>query len=359
MFRRIKKSTFLLVLLLMITGFAEAQTRVSSPFSRYGIGDMYSNNNARSLALGGISQGLRVPTSINYSNPASYIIFDSASFNNEAGLISNSITLKTASQSQSYTYSNLGYLTFGFPVTRWWGASFGLVPYSNVGYNIKAPEVLDSIGYVDYIYEGSGGFNKAYFGNSFKVAKGLSVGFNASFLFGSSDKIRTLDFHTDSSDFFDLEVRNSVIINGMDYEFGLQYELEFGKSNFLVLGATYHNATEVKGKNDYLVRRFAGSVETNVIDTLINITQESGKILIPQSFAGGFSLGSKDQNFQWMLGADVKWQKWSDFELFGVKDSLKDDLQISFGGEIVPTPSSNSYFKRMHYRIGGRYHQLI
>ena len=104
-----------------------AQTRISSPYSRYGIGDLQNDKYQRNLAIGGISFGYRNSNSINYTNPASYTAFDTTSFVFETGINSRFIQISSSSVSQKSNYTSLGYIVLGFPVTKWWGASVGLL----------------------------------------------------------------------------------------------------------------------------------------------------------------------------------------------------------------------------------------
>src|SRR4030095_1261298 len=49
------------------------QTGSTSPYSRYGIGDVYSDAFTHQTGMGGLGAGLSTPFNVNYINPASYI----------------------------------------------------------------------------------------------------------------------------------------------------------------------------------------------------------------------------------------------------------------------------------------------
>ncbi|HCY00230.1 MAG TPA: hypothetical protein DG754_08845, partial [Bacteroidales bacterium] len=51
--------------------FSQSLT-TNSPYSRYGLGEIRTQGYANTKAMGGISQGIRQGTWINYLNPASY-----------------------------------------------------------------------------------------------------------------------------------------------------------------------------------------------------------------------------------------------------------------------------------------------
>ena len=47
-------------------------SQVNSPYSRYGIGDLYGSRNAVSRGMGGLATAYRDIQSVNFVNPASY-----------------------------------------------------------------------------------------------------------------------------------------------------------------------------------------------------------------------------------------------------------------------------------------------
>ncbi|HQI46461.1 MAG TPA: hypothetical protein PLC59_10425, partial [Bacteroidales bacterium] len=131
-----------LVLNVFFSVYTFSQTRISSPYSRYGLGDLQNAKYIGNLAMGGIGIAFRQPSSVNYSNPASYTVFDTNAFVLETGINSQTVKLSTNNQNQRSNYTSLSHLAFGFPVTKWWGSSIGLLPYSHVGYKISNYETL-------------------------------------------------------------------------------------------------------------------------------------------------------------------------------------------------------------------------
>ena len=67
-------------LLLGIANMGHAQTSTNSPYTRYGFGQLSDQNFGNSVAMGGISYGLRNGLQVNASNPASYSAVDSLTF---------------------------------------------------------------------------------------------------------------------------------------------------------------------------------------------------------------------------------------------------------------------------------------
>jgi hypothetical protein len=184
--------------------------------------------------MGGTSFGIRSSAFVNHSNPASYTSFDTTSFVFEGGVYTQSSTLKTVSASQKSSYSSIGSVLFGFPISKRIKASFGLMPFTSVGYKIADKKSLvispDSTTSVSNIYDGSGGINKAYLGFGYYISNNLSIGVNADFLFGTIRRNST-------SNFPDLLYANSyrqttsIKFNDFNFNFGLQYVANFRKIN--------------------------------------------------------------------------------------------------------------------------------
>ena len=164
------------------------QGATTSPYSRYGIGELKENGFAQNFSMAGLGTALQTdtvaPYNINTNNPASFPYLRITAF--ETGLTSNTSQLQTGGQTQLTNASSFGYIGFAFPIKKWWGTSVGIVPFSSIGYNIKDSKDTTGIDYADYYYDGGGGINRFYWGNSFRVHK-FSAGFNASYLFGSTD----------------------------------------------------------------------------------------------------------------------------------------------------------------------------
>jgi hypothetical protein len=331
-----------------------AQIRISSPYSRYGLGNLSDNSNAWNFSMGQTGIGMRSPYHINYLNPASYIAFDSTSFLFEGGFQAQFVTLSSNFQKTNRNYASLGYLLFGMPVTKWWRSSIGLVPYSDVGYSVLNYEEYENTGTVLRLYQGSGGINRLYWGNALRIVKGLSVGFNMSYLFGSMIREASVYF-PDSIYAMNFKVLNYVTVNSLYLNFGLQYRMRLKNNLFLNLGAIFSNTTSMSAKTDMLAYTFL--LSNNGVeypkDTLVKERGYSGKIVIPMVIGGGFSLERPDK---WTVGVDYRWQNWSQFSAFGLSDSLVDAWMVSAGGEITPNIDNYAnYLARVRYRLGFNY----
>ncbi|MBQ2351908.1 MAG: hypothetical protein II394_06815, partial [Bacteroidales bacterium] len=76
MFRRI----FLLACLLAVTAFSFSQGHVGSPYSRYGIGDVNANAQARNSSMGGVGYATPFMYDVNYKSPAGIGDIDTLTF---------------------------------------------------------------------------------------------------------------------------------------------------------------------------------------------------------------------------------------------------------------------------------------
>jgi len=340
-------------LILVLSYEVTAQTRISSPYSKFGLGELEDYNNPHYTAMGGLGIALNNPYSVNVLNPASYAAFDTLSFVFEGGLISDFSTLKSFTQSQNSNYTSLAYITFGFPITKWWKASFGLLPYSNVGFKISDNESPANIGNVNYVYEGSGGINQLYLGSALKFSKNLSIGVNASYLFGAINKTNSIIF-PDSALVYDTKTVNSINISNFCFKFGIQYNLKISKKYTIFTGAVLGTTTNASTSEDFLSYNYSLTAANNEVvhDTNENVTGVKGSVRYPMSYGYGIAL---EKNNKWLIGIDYSVQNWSDYTYDGMQDSLKNSMQLSVGVEIKPTDNARFYYQRMAYRFGFKY----
>ncbi len=350
-----------IVLVFFIIGFlfieGQSQIAVNSPYSRYGVGDLATRQNAYNYSMGGISYAISHPRFINPSNPASNHAFDSLSFVFTGGIASQLGRLRTDETTSDSEYITLGYLLFGFPITHWLKSSIGITPYSNVGYNIIDEQVLEDIGATDFHYLGSGGLNEFFLNLSFQVHKDLALGLKTSYMFGKAQLGRLVSF-PDSAYMLNTRLDNYIEVGDLFFEFGAQYNKDIGRNLTLGLGAVYMPQQQIKATETYLARTYFGDATSVGLfkDTIDSRIKNQGNLTLPQKIGFGIML-RKGNN--WMVGADYEWQNWSKYKAFGVTDSLQNSMRFSLGGEYKPkrTGGVGSYFENVTYRLGLRYNQ--
>ncbi len=331
-----------------------SQNRISSPYSRYGIGSFQNRNTLVIGSMGGLSKAISDPLIINPGNPASYSAIDTMSFLFDGALIVSNTKLSNTSLSQSTNYVSLSYFTIGFPLHRKLKTSIGLLPYSDIGYKIFDNQQLENIGDVSFKYEGDGGLTQIYWGNSYQLRSNLSVGINTSYIFGNLIKTRRIEYKSENT--FNTLNKVTNQIGGFMFQAGLQHVLNINDKYFLQTGLTYGLKSSLNSSDDFFSATYTLNSlgEELMKDTIEDFVNQNGKIEIPMSIGGGFIFGKKDH---FMFGIDAEWQKWEDFRFFGKNDSLKNSIMISAGGTYIPSANSSSFFKRTKYRAGFRYQQ--
>lgn len=347
---------FSLLLLFFVSAETFAQARISSPYSRYGVGELWQNNTSTALsAMGNIGLAIRGDNYINVKNPASYIGFDSTSFLFDVAGLGSFTTLKTTELSESADYASLAYILFGTPITKWWRASFGLIPFSNVGYSVYDENIQAETGRVRMIYEGAGGLYQLHMGHGFKITKNLSIGVNTSYVWGVIDKKRRVTF-PDSAAYLSTKIDNFDHVSDFIFDFGAQYFMPLKKDMELGFGLVYKPQIKLNTTRRYIAQNYFSDDEDNVEmprDTVAYNPSTKGTIDFPMGIGGGVSLR---KNNVFVVGLDVSWRNWEEFKSYGRSDSLQNSLALNVGGEYTPKHNSvTSYWHRVKYRLGFRY----
>jgi len=347
----IKQISLIVSIVFLIINTSISQTLTSSPYSRYGIGDIASKGFGRNKALGNIGIGLRSPYHLNITNPASYSSMDSLSFIYEFGV--NGKQTKYVTKNLNYTNNNvnINYVAIGFPITNFWFSSIGLIPYSSIGYKIKTDSVYQNIGKVENNYTGNGGINQFYIGNSIKLFKKLSIGINISYLFGSLEQINSTTF-PDDVNAFELYSDKKIKISDFCFNYGLQYSDSIKHKYGYTLGLIFDNQTKINASNSVLYTNYMYSSEESTLDTIVYTDSQKGNILLPVNAGMGLTI----YNDKFTFGLDYKWQNWEKAKFFDSTYSLVNSNYIGFGIEYIPDIKSiTNYSDRIRYRIGGHF----
>ena len=337
----------LVLLLFVFYGFsAFAQLGTSSPYSRFGLGDLQGDAFPVFNSLGGGVTALSNSNIVNPSNPASYTSFRANSFLFSTGGLHKTTQIESSTDKQVANNSAFSHLTIAFPISSKLGASFGMLPFSNIGYTLNARDTLVD---ADMIYTGDGGLSKIYFGGAYEPFKGFSVGMNASYLFGGLNRRKKLDY--DDESFFDSRSNSSINLKGYYYEFGLMYKMELANEKVLSFGLTANNNSSLRAKRTNIVETISGTNET-VKDTTSNIV-EWGEVNLPKYISTGLMYRDGEK---WLLIADYSIQNWADYTLLGESDDLSNSMRLSAGLQYTPEFNSvTKYYKRMQYRLGANY----
>ena len=328
--------------------YVAAQT-VLSPYSTFAVGNMIKDGQSTIRALGGTPNAYRDFTVVNYCNPASYTAFDTLSFVFDVSLDINSLRLETASNTTSNTYAGFGGLNVGFPITKRVKIGAGLLPFSNVGYDITDNISDANVGYTKYNFLGNGGVNNAFVGVGVQLGD-FSLGGNLSYLFGTINQSYAL-MYPDSAFFYNTKILNESYIRSFYANFGVQYNAKLNEDTYLCLGASYFPQIRLKSDESVAVYNYSALNDIEkIVDTVYTNKVTSG-ILMPQKLGMGVMLRKLNR---YRLLLDFNWQQWSKFENADVaQDMLHDSYRGAVGFEYSPRNSTSSnYFKWMKYRVG-------
>ncbi len=332
--------------LALLTNSAMAQNSTSSPYSYYGLGELSLNGSGSSISMGGTSLAFRGGRELNFQNPAALAHVDSLKFIFNVGMGVKFTDLKQRDKSDRFSDYNLTRLAFGFKVSPHYSTAFSISPYSNLGYEITEREkVTGSDNYLNRALKGTGGLNQLTWSNGFKLTKDLSLGFNASYLFGNNarDEIITLE----SASSYIYQNNSKLISKGIYLDFGAQYQMDLGKYD-LTLGAKYQPKLGVSAKQIIKVTNYS-----NGVGAVRYEDSNRGTFDVPESYGVGFGLS---RNKQFWIGGDYLHEKWSNTKVFNKENPLRDRNKVSLGMEYKADDGyARTFFKKMTYRLGGFY----
>lgn len=342
--------SLLALLCCLLGGVADAgaQSTEISPYSRFGYGALSDNANASQRAMGGVGLAMRSGRMINFMNPASYAAIDSVTF-----LFDISASAKTLSTTEmrgneklsgkEFT-GGLDYVALQFPVTRYGGMAVGLIPYSQVGYSFGS-EIMNGTNQ----HQGSGAINELFVGLSARPFRGLTLGANISYMFGTllND---TYVYAESSTSLFErvTEVRD------YNLRFGIQYGFNVNPDNYLTVGAIYSPKKSFRG-HAYGVKYDVGQDTKN--DT-IGYASMKGRYDMAETWGVGLS-------WEWRksltVEADFTYQPWKNVKYRLIEgfdqttgNRFDNRWKAALGAQYVPA-MRGSYVKRIHYRLGAYY----
>lgn len=346
-----KKLLFIAVIACLVSSVG-AQT--NSPYSRYGYGILRDQAVGPSKAMGGVGYGLRHVQSANPMNPASYSRVDSLTFLFDIGITANYGKLSDGVNSKSRYGGGLDYITILIPLAKGLGVSAGVLPYSSVGYKFGGTETENGLEYTKS-FSGTGGLSQVYLGAGYKLpVTGLSVGANASYLFGTLEHNRSLPYIGSSGSYTSADY-TELSVNTFKFDIGLQYELPISKKDVLTVGAVFSPKinTTADYHNIHYETQSSGSMGAT-LDTTIQV-----KTGMPSTYGLGLSLNRSNKL---ILAADVTYQKWKDVKYSSLmgdeldqNSRFNDRWKYAVGAEYMIDPYDRSFFKRVKFRGGLNY----
>ena len=324
-----------------------AQNGTMTPYSRYGYGILKDNATVAQRNMGGVGYAMSSGRQINVMNPASYAAIDSLTFLFDMGIDFTTMwqneTVDGNKLSDKQSGGGLDYITMQFPIGKFMGASFGILPYSSVGYSFGS-EIENGA----TSRQGTGSINQLYLGLAGRIYKDLSVGVNVAYLFGSTFNDSYAYTSSGSSTLFEREFE----VRDWRMDIGVQYGFNISRKNRINLGVVYSPKKDFNGHAityAYDMAQETAPVETDNVRLRDNFS-------MAESWGAGIG-------WEWdkrlYAEVDFTYQPWSKTKYQGVmqdgSDSQLDDrYKFAAGLKFIPK-LRGSYLQRIEYRAGGFY----
>ncbi len=215
----------------------------------------------------------------------------------------------------------------------------------------EATAVTPLVGEYTSLHTGEGSLSNFFLGSGIKLTKNFSVGVNMTVLFGQLNRSYRVNFS--DPNVFNNNATEKFVINGINFNYGLQYVAALKNNYFFNAGASISNNKNYK--TDYNNLIFTNSLyNQQVIDTISSVGDESANTYIPGTIRMGLALGKKDK---FTLGFDYVATKWSESKIPSIAGSYAADVEsYLFGIEFIPDKYSNySFMKRIEYRLGAHF----
>ena len=337
-----------LALTFLATIAISAQEGTSSPYSFYGLGDVKFKGTHDARSMGGL--GIAYDSiHLNLLNPATYsrlkitnfVVGGTTTFNN----FSNEEKRETAQR------TTIDYLAVGLPLGKF-GATFGLMPFSSVGYKIQ--NQTDDSSPRSTRYNGNGGINKVFAGVAYSVTNEFSFGLDINYNFGT--------IKTESAVFLPNVIlgsreKNESNIRGLSTNFALLYTRSFAnKLSFNgSLGYTPEaNLNSDNSRNIATISYTSNGVE--IVNDDDDLEVSDTKLAIPAKYTLGTGIGLPKK---WFVGLEYIYQENSNLgnRFDDINNAtFKNSQKIIVGGYFIPKYNSfSSYWSRVNYRAGFRY----
>lgn len=328
---------FILAMMFLPWVNAHAQNNTSSPYSRFGYGEINDNVPGAYRAMGSVGIGMRSNHVINPSQPASFTACDSLTFMFDLGASGMWSNYSDASGNRNRGNGNLEYLTIQLPLwKRWIAASVGVLPYSQVGYAIADSSSINDVYHYSKTYTGTGGFTQIYGGLSFNICNWVALGANIYYMFGDVNNYRSLVFTEEALS----PVSQTATLHTSDIHlrYGLQFFHTFANKHTIVLGGIYEHPSKLNATFQ--------QIETTTMDTIPNSTSNFG---LPMIYGAGLSYNYAGRL---TVAADYQMQEWSKIAFPSELGELRSRMKINVGAEYIHNPMSRKYVECMPFRVG-------
>ena len=275
-----------------------------SPYSQMGLGDLEDGFYNRTSGMANTGIAYRSNRFLINNNPASFSALTNQYFTMETGIRGSFIDYygspvdPSNNQSADITFRRL---VLGMKLSKYWGSSVGLVPFSTQNYEFNVPYTVQgsTSEIANSFYQGHGSINKAYWANSYEFFHHLSLGVEAGYIFGQLNQKQTLQNYGTGATL--LSTTNNVDLNNILMDYGVQLYGKLGKKWDYSLGGTFSNRTRLFASTNRLVLDNDSAV-------LQNQQISQNYLTLPFTYGAGAALTYK-QKYTFL--ADYKYQNWN------------------------------------------------
>ena len=349
------RKLILATLLLGSTLLANAQSGTNSPYSQYGLGVLSDQTSGFNRGMNGVGLGFSEHDQVNYLNPASYSKLDSMSFIFDAGISGQVTNFEENGVKKNANNSSFEYVVAGFRAAKHVGVSFGIVPFTNVGYDYTTSGYVDpetkNYTYTNN-YSGSGGYHQVYVGAGWEPVKGFSFGANLSYLWGETNRLITSSAGTDTK----VMTRGYTSdVHSYKLDLGVQYTHKIAKNDWLTVGLTYSPGHDL---GDAELDMTSSATQTSQV--FADTFKVANAYKLPDMFGAGLMW---NHNNQWKVGFDYTLQKWGKLDyptfengVYAMHSGLYSDRsKYNVGLQYCYGERSRKFLNRVRYRIGASY----
>lgn len=360
---------FIVTLLLGATLFVNAQSGTNSPYSQYGLGVLSDQTSGFNRGMNGVGLAFHEHNQVNYLNPASYSALDSITFLFDAGVSLQVTNFEENGVRKNANNTDFEYAVAAFRLLRHVGVSFGIIPFTNVGYNYSSSDkrTFESGNGTSFAntttYDGEGGFHQVYFGAGWEPVKGLSLGANISYLWGKYSKYVS---YTNTMSAANTLIRTySTQMNSYKLDLGVQYTAKLSKKDQLTVGATYSPGHDLGAEADMNI--ISSNTTVSTADT--TNFNANAKYALPDMYGVGLMW---NHNNQLKIGFDYTMQKWGSvdypatytsttpdengkYQIVNLNTAYMNRQKYNVGLQYCYGERHRSFFKRVQYRLGASY----
>ena len=338
----IKKIIISACLLISFVSFAQQGT--ASPYSFYGIGDVRFKGTLENRSMAGVSVE-QDSIHLNIENPSSYASLRQTTFT--IGGTFGSSALKTSSESANAQRSTFDYIAIGIPMGKF-GASFGLVPVTSVGYKILNDNSATE-GATSSQLSGKGGVNKVYLGLGYKIRPNWNIGADVQYNFG---EITTTSLEAVTGVQNTTSEVNTSELSGVSFNVGTMYQTKINSKMSLFTSLSYTFSSTLNSDNTRVIS-VSGDPDPYPYPDV------SQKLKLPNKVTFGAGIGKARK---WLVGTTLAFQGDGEFaNYYNAAENVRYEkyTKYAIGGYYLPNYTSfSNYFSRITYRAGLKYEKI-